>query len=55
MIVETLSSPRLGEILASETGVRVVAADPIGGVPGRYTYFELMRWNAKQFAKALSK
>ncbi|MGK7346738.1 MAG: metal ABC transporter substrate-binding protein [Candidatus Nitrospinota bacterium M3_3B_026] len=54
VLTEPRFPPRLAETLAREAGVRVVEVDPIGGVPGREGYIELMRYNAGQFVKALS-
>ena len=53
VMVEPQMSPKLGEALATETGGVVVTVDPIGGQKGRGDYFELMRWNAMQFKKAM--
>ena len=55
VITEPQLNPRLAQVLAAESGARVVMADPIGGVPGRDGYFEMMRFNAEAFAKALAK
>lgn len=54
VLTEPRFPQRLAETLAREAGVRVVEADPIGGVPGRDGYIELMRYNAGQFVKALA-
>lgn len=54
VLVEPQFSLQLGETLADEAGVKVIMVDPIGGVAGREGYFELMRYNAKMFATALS-
>jgi len=54
-----LTEPQLAETaaraLADEVGARVVPVDPLGGpgLPGREGYFELMRFNARAFARAL--
>ena len=53
VMVEPQMSPKLGEALATETGGVVVTVDPIGGQKGRGDYFELMRWNARQFKNAM--
>ncbi|MDH5509486.1 MAG: metal ABC transporter substrate-binding protein [Nitrospinota bacterium] len=53
VIAEPQLSPRLAVTLAEETGVAVGIADPIGGAPGREGYFEMMRFNADVFKKAL--
>lgn len=39
--------------LAEMTGAGIVALDPVGGVPGRTTYAELLRYNARTLAEAL--
>ena len=39
--------------LAEETGLPIYTLDPLGGVPGRTTYGELMLYNAEAIAKAL--
>ncbi len=54
-----LSEPQLSETaaaaLAAELGVTVVTVDPLGGsgVEGRGSYLDLMRYNARAFARAL--
>ncbi|MHB1194289.1 MAG: metal ABC transporter substrate-binding protein [Longimicrobiales bacterium] len=54
-----LSEPQLSETaaaaLAAELGVTVVTVDPLGGpdVEERGSYFDLMRFNARAFARAL--
>jgi zinc transport system substrate-binding protein len=56
-----LSEPQLSETaaqaLASELGASVVMVDPLGGagVEGRGSYFDLMRFNARAFARALGR
>ena len=40
-------------VVASDAGVRLVLADPIGGVPGRETYAELLRFDAHAFREGL--
>ncbi|HED04616.1 MAG TPA: zinc ABC transporter substrate-binding protein [Candidatus Fraserbacteria bacterium] len=46
-------SPKAAEIIAAETGAQVVELDPLGGVPGRQSYLELMRYNLAQMERAL--
>jgi ABC-type Zn uptake system ZnuABC Zn-binding protein ZnuA len=41
-------------VVAEDAGLRVQLVDPIGGVPGRSTYIEMMRFNAAAFRKGLS-
>jgi zinc transport system substrate-binding protein len=41
-------------VVANEAGVRVLELDPIGGVPGRERYEDLLLYDAGQFAKGLS-
>ena len=54
-----LSEPQLSEAaaraLAAELNADVVLVDPLGGpgVPGRESYLDLMRFNARAFARAL--
>jgi len=55
VIAEPQFSPRLAQTLARESGVAVGMADPMGGAPGREGYFEMMRYNADSFAKALGR
>ena len=40
-------------VVAGDAGVRLVLADPIGGVPGRETYAEILRFDAHAFAEGL--
>ena len=39
---------------AAVAGLDLTLVDPIGGVPGRATYPELMRFNADAFLRGLS-
>ena len=56
-----IAEPQLGRAgvaaLADELGVRVEVADPVGGpgLEGRDGYLDLMRWNARAFARALGR
>lgn len=53
-----LTEPQLPEepvrVLAEETGLPVYVLDPLGGVPERETYAEIIRYNALTLAKAFS-
>ena len=40
-------------VIASEGGLSLSLLDPIGGVPGRGSYFEMMRFNAAALERAL--
>lgn len=42
------------EPIARDLGVRLSTLDEVGGVPGRMSYIELMRYNAAQIAKELA-
>jgi zinc transport system substrate-binding protein len=55
LLVEPQFAPRMAEQIAREFGGRPILADPIGGaqVPGRQSYGDLMRYNARAFAEAL--
>jgi ABC-type Zn uptake system ZnuABC Zn-binding protein ZnuA len=46
---------RLAESVAAEIGGRVGMVDPQGGpdLPGRDTYFGLLRWNVQSLAESL--
>lgn len=44
---------RAARIIAAEAGVDVYVLDPVGGVEGRMTYEELLRYNARTIAEAL--
>jgi len=37
---------RAAEVVAAEAGVALAELDPLGGLPGRESYQELLRWNA---------
>lgn len=53
VMVEPQFSPRLGQTLAREAGVKTAVVDPIGGMPEGQSYFDLMRNNATRFEEAL--
>lgn len=52
-----LSEPQLplsaATVLAAAIGVEVVEIDPLGGVPGRDSYADLLRYNARIIVEAL--
>jgi ABC-type Zn uptake system ZnuABC Zn-binding protein ZnuA len=54
LFTEPQFPPSAARVVADEAGIRVATADPIGGVPGRSGYAELMRWNARAFREGLS-
>jgi len=43
----------VAELVARETGAALVILDPLGGVPGRETYLELMRFDVARMEEAL--
>lgn len=45
-------SSRAAQAVADEAGVPVVELDPLGGVAGRDTYTELLRYNARRLVEA---
>lgn len=53
IFAEPQFSAKAAEVLAAEAGKTVIQLDPLGGVAGRRTYLELMRYNLAQMAKAL--
>jgi len=44
---------RAAEVVAAEAGVALAELDPLGGVPGRESYQELLRWNAAVLLEGL--
>lgn len=44
---------RPAEVIAREAGVRLVLLDPLGGVPGREGYLDLMRYNLRRLEEGL--
>ena len=55
ILTEPQFSPALAERIAAESGVKVLAIDPLGGenAAGRESYLELMRFNLDVFKEAL--
>lgn len=53
VIAEPQLPPRAAAVIAQAIGGRVVELDPLGGVPGRETYEELLRAAARALAGAL--
>jgi len=55
ILIEPQLSPRIAEMLARDLGATVVTVDPNGDPtdPERASYADLMRWNARAFARAL--
>ncbi len=54
LFTEPQFPPAAARVVANEAGLDLTLVDPIGGVPGRATYPELMRFNADAFARGLS-
>jgi zinc transport system substrate-binding protein len=53
VFAEPQLNPKPAEVIAREAGVRVVILDPQGGLPGRETYLDLMRWNLARMREAM--
>lgn len=53
IFAEPQLSPRAAQAIAAEAGKEVLILDDLGGVQGRATYLELMRYNVDQMEKAL--
>lgn len=53
VLAEPQLNPRSAEVVAEAAGVKLGTLDPIGGVPGRMTYVELLRDNARTLRAAL--
>lgn len=54
LFTEPQFPPAAARVVANEAGLDLTLVDPIGGVPGRATYPELMRFNADAFVRGLS-
>lgn len=54
LFTEPQFPPAAARVVADEAGLELTLVDPIGGVPGRETYPELMRFNADAFLRGLS-
>jgi ABC-type Zn uptake system ZnuABC Zn-binding protein ZnuA len=53
VFTEPQLNPRPAEVVAEEAGVKLFLLDPLGGVEGRETYADLLRYNAKVLFEAL--
>jgi len=53
VLTEPQLARRPAEVVAEAAGVRCYEMDPLGGVPGRETYSELLRYNARVLVEAL--
>ncbi len=53
IFTEPQLSRRPAEVVAAEAGVALYEIDPKGGFPGRETYQDLMRYNARTVSEAL--
>ncbi len=53
IIVETQPTPPAAQVVAAETGARVVYMEPLGGPPPLDTYLGLMRANVQALVEAL--
>lgn len=55
VFTRTQFPPQAAETIAAETGARLLPLDPLGGVPPRVHYLDLMRWNLAQFQRGLER
>jgi ABC-type Zn uptake system ZnuABC Zn-binding protein ZnuA len=53
LFTEPQFPPSAARVVAEDAGVRLVLADPQGGVPGRETYADLLRFDARAFREGL--
>ncbi len=53
VFTRTQFPPQAAETIAAETGAQLLPLDPLGGVPPREHYLDLMRWNLEQFKRGL--
>nr|MBI3612456.1 zinc ABC transporter substrate-binding protein [Nitrospirota bacterium] len=55
VVSEPQLNQKIPEVLARETGVRVVVLTPLpGGLPGTATYLDMLRYNGRQLVHALA-
>jgi ABC-type Zn uptake system ZnuABC Zn-binding protein ZnuA len=55
IVSEPQLSQKIPDMLARETGARVVVLTPLpGGVPGTDSYLDLLRYNVARLVEALS-
>jgi ABC-type Zn uptake system ZnuABC Zn-binding protein ZnuA len=53
LFTEPQFPPSAARVVAGDAGVRLVLADPIGGVPGRGAYADLLLFDARAFREGL--
>lgn len=53
VFVEPQFNPKIAEVIAKESGAKVVYLDPIGGQKGRETYLDMMKYNIAAIEKAM--
>lgn len=53
LFTEPQFPPSAARVVSVDAGIRLVLADPLGGVPGRETYEEILRFDARAFREGL--
>jgi ABC-type Zn uptake system ZnuABC Zn-binding protein ZnuA len=53
LFTEPQFPPSAARVISGDAGIRLVLADPLGGVPGRKTYADLLRFDARAFREGL--
>ena len=53
LFTEPQFPPSAARVVSEDAGIRLVLADPLGGVPGRETYTDLLRFDAHAFREGL--
>ena len=53
LFTEPQFPPSAARVVSRDAGIRLVLADAQGGVPGRETYAELLRFDARAFREGL--
>ncbi len=53
LFTEPQFPPSAARVVSGDAGIRLVLADPLGGVPGRATYTDLLRFDARAFLEGL--
>lgn len=54
IFTEPQFSASAARVIASDAGLVLESVDPFGGVAGRKSYDDMMRWNARAFVRGLS-
>jgi len=53
LFAEPQFSQRIARAIAAEAGAKILLLDPLGGLPGRKSYLEMMRYNVSTMEKGM--